>query len=1039
MKPFSVCAFLFLALSLLFGPIVHARSAAYRDGHETPRYRIETSRSDRLAIDQNDFSGRRSAAQETTWLAVFPFDLFPHCLTEGWVSVDRTAQVDDFFHVDDFSGLGGGNYGRLYPIEGNQSMWCGARPNSGDPVLCAYASLPGYGNSWDQALCSAACLSVTSDVVINFSASWDSESGYDATFLEIDNCDDNWQPFHGGFYVWDGNGSDTYSLPVSNGAHSGSLRFRFHFTSDGAYSDQDGVVNTDGAFIVDEVTVTDAGGTVVPYEDFEDEAVGDNDADDWSTCTPAGFGDFVGLYKGLEVVQEDFCGYNSSCFWGFFNGSIYDYACGGWPAMPTVPYGNTRGQYIRNEVWSPYIPVAGSGSSWELSFDVYRDLTFDAMVFYTYRVRSIGPSGCPGEWLPGDQASYGASKDWFHETQSIGQYIEPGAIYIQVALGVWDKCNDGGGSCTCHSHAPLLDNLSVYRIASAGPQWYVRDMDLFQDTFSEDGTITGTARADMANDILAATSARIQPGDSAVVTVADPDDGVDFHTPGDPASGPAVYCFVSVHPPGQPGKSGSDLIDDPRYWVVGTQTINGELWTQIQMDTTWTAAGSIVANRYNVDLDDDLFVPGDTVFFFFGARSAAPSNAWTYFSFPVRTASGQTHDVDQAAVGADEFTVLPAGGYQRGGVILYVDGMNNRGRELSTDYGVNYAGAQVFWDTAFLMTNLYDKVDRYDIRDPSAAVGNHPPSRINQISQQFTQIYRRVLWDCGDLETAFSDGTGSPDKSDDAGLLFLFLQNLTNSGGVYLTGDDVSDVWRNDMSGASAVQLRTTFMNYNVVTGDQTSTVGIYPFAVGETNGIFDFWPGPDTLVAYGGCRELNDFDILEAQGSAVLEMSYHGNGNTAGAVVSQTTMNSWSRNVGFVLSGFAYSYIRDDTVWPVMDRTVHLVRILRYLGQLVNDPTGAQTADYSYALSQNYPNPFNPTTTIHYSIAERGQVSLKIYDVSGQLVRTLVDEVQSPGAVESVRWNGLNNDGQAVSSGVYFYKLVTKDYAQTKKMVLLK
>ena len=66
--------------------------------------------------------------------------------------------------------------------------------------------------------------------------------------------------------------------------------------------------------------------------------------------------------------------------------------------------------------------------------------------------------------------------------------------------------------------------------------------------------------------------------------------------------------------------------------------------------------------------------------------------------------------------------------------------------------------------------------------------------------------------------------------------------------------------------------------------------------------------------------------------------------------------------------------------------------------------------------------------------------MSLKIYNAAGQLVRTLVDEVQSPQATQFAEtWNGLNDRGQPVSSGVYFYKLTATDFTQTKKMVLLK
>jgi flagellar hook assembly protein FlgD len=63
----------------------------------------------------------------------------------------------------------------------------------------------------------------------------------------------------------------------------------------------------------------------------------------------------------------------------------------------------------------------------------------------------------------------------------------------------------------------------------------------------------------------------------------------------------------------------------------------------------------------------------------------------------------------------------------------------------------------------------------------------------------------------------------------------------------------------------------------------------------------------------------------------------------------------------------------------------------------------------------------------------------LKVYNVAGQLVRTLLNDQRAPGSVHSVAWDGRNDAGQSVSSGVYFYKLVTNDLTQTKKMVLLK
>ncbi|MDE3057245.1 MAG: T9SS type A sorting domain-containing protein [Bacteroidota bacterium] len=85
------------------------------------------------------------------------------------------------------------------------------------------------------------------------------------------------------------------------------------------------------------------------------------------------------------------------------------------------------------------------------------------------------------------------------------------------------------------------------------------------------------------------------------------------------------------------------------------------------------------------------------------------------------------------------------------------------------------------------------------------------------------------------------------------------------------------------------------------------------------------------------------------------------------------------------------------------------------------------------FELMQNYPNPFNPTTHLRYTIADFQFVTLKIYDVLGREVATLVDERKSPGMYE------VNFDGSRLSSGVYFYRLTSGNFVQTKKFVLMK
>ena len=89
-------------------------------------------------------------------------------------------------------------------------------------------------------------------------------------------------------------------------------------------------------------------------------------------------------------------------------------------------------------------------------------------------------------------------------------------------------------------------------------------------------------------------------------------------------------------------------------------------------------------------------------------------------------------------------------------------------------------------------------------------------------------------------------------------------------------------------------------------------------------------------------------------------------------------------------------------------------------------------------SLKGCYPNPFNPTTTISFSIKEKAPVELVIYNILGQKVRTLVNQSLEPGE-HSIVWNGTDNKGRSVASGIYFYRMKAGNYSETKKMVLKK
>jgi len=108
------------------------------------------------------------------------------------------------------------------------------------------------------------------------------------------------------------------------------------------------------------------------------------------------------------------------------------------------------------------------------------------------------------------------------------------------------------------------------------------------------------------------------------------------------------------------------------------------------------------------------------------------------------------------------------------------------------------------------------------------------------------------------------------------------------------------------------------------------------------------------------------------------------------------------------------------------------------FMASIPSDVTGGQDLPTKFALAQNYPNPFNPSTTIEYSLPTRSKVNISIYNLLGIRIRTLVDLHQQAGSY-SAQWDGLDERGMAVPSGVYFYRLTSGQNVQQRKMNLIR
>lgn len=97
-----------------------------------------------------------------------------------------------------------------------------------------------------------------------------------------------------------------------------------------------------------------------------------------------------------------------------------------------------------------------------------------------------------------------------------------------------------------------------------------------------------------------------------------------------------------------------------------------------------------------------------------------------------------------------------------------------------------------------------------------------------------------------------------------------------------------------------------------------------------------------------------------------------------------------------------------------------------------------SEPVQISFKVEQNYPNPFNPSTTINYSINSPGTIGIKIFDIKGELIKSISKEHQHIGNFQYV-WDGKNSQGTDVSSGAYFYQIKNGEKLETKKMMLLR
>jgi len=965
----------------------------------------------------------RALAAATTVIANFDFeDGIGGADAQGWQSRDVTAPPDTFFHVDDFGGLAPD----YTPLSGTKSLWCGKRD---DTPSCSVDTWPGYGNEWDQFFQSVA-FPTNGPVSLSYDIRYDTETGYDNVYVDYLSKTGNWNTLDS--YTGAGTTSGFAQVPAESLATNATFRFRL--LSDFYGSDGDGIFPTDGAVVIDNIVVSDMGG-VVDTQDFEGEAAGALvTADgDWFAGIVSPFGDYSGLFDGSTVLQEDSLVSNTTHLWGFFNGSPDNYSCGGHPEQLAVPYSanpasDDERNFIHNDVYSPLIdltqdidgmPVPAS-PSYVLSFDVYSDLPLGNLVVYDFHVRSF-VDGCFSRWTSSN-AYYGDLKQWVRPSFELEGLIASGATEIQVAIGVrdmcWAWCDLGIGTGACHSHAPLIDNVTV--TVPTGP-----------DTLVVTNTNeTGPGSLQWA--VLFANS-------SALPSV------VEFDISGSPPyvipwQGARLEYPVTIDATTQPGYAGTPLIhlEDDRdsgtgfiLWANGC-TIRG-----LGIENTSTSgAPSFTAVRIDgnaavIESCDFRVAPGasnPTLFIFFGSNCVIGGSPETANSIETGYDNPGVYVSSSSAVrNTIRFNSIKS---PLSGAGLAID-LNpwgvNANDPLDSDFGTNHR-------------QNYPVVTGYD--EATSQVVGLLNSRAS--SDYEIDLYANALCDpsgYGDAELYIGSVSVTTDGAGDA----AFSANVApRQGRPYLTATATDTLGNtselslclfstNTPVGSEVVvmPLDATGVSPATLEFNSVSTVGNTwlqlsdtgpeipgSFLVGEPTTYYNL----ETDAVHTGSIEVcitYDEDALAVPEDLVRILHWDTTGTPDQWVDITTSVDTMTNVVCGTTAELSPFVIGGGTVTGIGD--------------------GAPGVPTHAALHQNYPNPFNPTTTIRYDVPVGGaDVDLAIYDVAGRLVKRLAAGFQQPGAKTAV-WDGRNDSGSQVATGVYFYRLHAGAFVSTRKMVLLK
>jgi hypothetical protein len=361
--------------------------------------------------------------------------------------------------------------------------------------------------------------------------------------------------------------------------------------------------------------------------------------------------------------------------------------------------------------------------------------------------------------------------------------------------------------------------------------------------------------------------------------------------------------------------------------------------------------------------------------------------------------------------------------------ILFIN--NNYGRETETRL-------------AKMMTAQGFKFDTWDVNGPTTGAGNTPGGSPPNDPYYFWPAssvddlirYSAIIWHAGSL-SAFTI------RPVDQALIQSWMQQPGKNRNFWLAGDDVA----NDL----------------IVQGQDYNSFLSYTVGVNYLRDLWEVFP-QDTLhpivTGYAGspsagrymhvnsdCPLIENFDLVSVSSSAQSRgktgnFLKYPNNFAASTRFATRYVTFGSDSARSLFMGFNFNNVEEGGEQLQLAKNV----LTSYFGipncfyaSAVEEDPSTDAPPIPDVLFQNAPNPFNPETSIRYSVSAAGRAAIRVYAVSGAIVRTLVDRHHAPGAY-SVRWDGRDDRGRNLATGVYFYRLETASgVVDSKKLLMLK